>query len=57
MVYIYIYIYIKGNKSDIMKKSKKNPNNPKSDVESFRCNKFLQDFKFMKNVVKIMMDV
>ena len=39
-------------------------NNPKSDefilkvdVKRFSCNNLLQDFKFMKNVVKIAMDV
>ena len=29
----------------------------KVDVEHFGCNNFLQDFKFMKNIDKIAMDV
>ena len=29
----------------------------KVDVEHFSCNNLLQDFEFMKNVVKIAMDV
>ena len=29
----------------------------KDDVERFGCNNLLQDFKFMKNVVKIAIDI
>ena len=29
----------------------------KVDVERFGCNNFLQDFKFMKNVVKIAINI
>ena len=29
----------------------------KFDVERFGCNKLLQDFKFMKNVIKIAIDI
>ena len=46
-----------------MKESRKNTNKPKfdqfimnGDVECFGCNNFLQDFKFMKNQVKIETD-
>ena len=52
----YIYIYI--NKTTIKK------NNPKLDelimkvnIECFSCNNLLHDLKFMKNVVKIVMDI
>ena len=47
-----------------MKKSGKKLDNPKFNefiikvnVECFGCNTLLQDFKFMKSVVKIVMDV
>ena len=53
---VYIYIY--------MKKRLKKQNNPKFEefimkvnIKHFSCNYLLQDFKFMKNVVKIAMDV
>ena len=46
------------------KLKKKTQNNPKFvefimnvDGERFSCNNLLQDFKFMKNVVKIVMEV
>ena len=29
----------------------------KVNVERFGCNNFFQDFKFMKNIVKVAMDV
>ena len=42
----------------------KKQNNPKFnefilkvDVECFSCNNLLQEFKFMKNIVKVAMDV
>ena len=56
-MYIYIYLYI-------YKESCKKQNNPKFDesimkvdIERFSYNNLLQDFKFMKNVVKIAMDI
>ena len=46
------------------KSKKKEKKNPKCDeliievdVERFGCNNLLQDFKFMKNVFKIAMDI
>ena len=56
--YIYIYIYI------YMKKSRNKQNNPKFDefimkfhFEYFNYDNLLQDFKFMKRVCKMAMDV
>ena len=47
-----------------MKKSLKKQNNPKFkefivkvDVDRFNYNNLLQDFKFMKNIVNIVMDI
>ena len=56
VLYIYIYIYI------CQKKSWKKPIDPKFDefimtvdIGHFNCNNHLQDFKFMKNIVEIVM--
>ena len=55
-IYIYIYIYIY---EEILKKRsclKFDEFIMKVDVERFGCNNILQEFKFIKNVVKIVRD-
>ena len=63
-IYLFIYLFMEVNKeitSDSMKKCRKKQNIPKffmkADVKNFGCNNLLQDFKFIKSVVKITMDV
>ena len=61
-----IYIYLEVNKEinpTVWRKLKKQ-NNPKFDqlimkvdIEFFSYNNLLHDFKFMKNIVKILMDI
>ena len=29
----------------------------KVDIERFGCNNFLQDFEFMKSIIKVVMDI
>ena len=61
-----VYMYMKVNKEinpTVWRKVEKTDNLKfdefimKVDIEHFDYNNLLQDFKFMKNVVKIMMDV
>ena len=59
-IYIYIYIYIEREREREIEKTtnpKFNEFIMKVDVERFRCNNLLQDFRFMKKVIKTAMDV
>ena len=54
-IYIYIYIYKQSWKNKIIQKFEELI--MKVNVEYFGCNNLLQNFEFMKNVFKIVMDV
>ena len=55
--YTHIFLYVYEKKLKKQNIPKFNEFIMKVDVERFGCNNLLQDFKFMKNVVKIAMDV
>ena len=62
-IYVFMEEYKEINPT-IWRNAEKTKQNPKFDefimkvdVECFGCNNFLQDFKFMKKVIKIVMDI